>query len=99
MHGTTCCESEKISEDRKFPGMAYLTCTGPQIGKPCKAKGECDIACSCDDPKQRLNPSNGPIGPKDGTRGVVGICAGQLQIGVWMCRIDEHGVVSHMIVD
>ena len=79
--------------------MTYLQCHGPQVGKACTKKGDCDIACSCDDPHQRLNPRDGAIGPKDGTTGITGHCAGSLQIGVWMCQINEQGVVSHLIVD
>ena len=88
-----------MSERDKFPGMTFLSCTGAQIGKTCTKKGDCDIACSCDDPRRPLNPSNGPVGPQDGTRGVIGRCGARLQIGVWMCELDEHGAVSHKIID
>jgi hypothetical protein len=79
--------------------MIYLSCTGPQVGQPCSKKGDCDLGCSCDDQSQPLNNNNGPQGPADGTRGVTGVCTGQMQIGVWMCTLDETGAVSHMIVD
>jgi hypothetical protein len=46
-----------------------------------------------------LDPRGERAGPKDGTRGAQGVCRGRLQIGVWMCQIDDKGVVSHVIVD
>ena len=54
--------------------------------------------CSCDgdDPP---DPRSGPTGPADGTRGVVGTCSGELEAGVWMCELDDKGVVTHLIID
>ena len=99
LYGTTCCDVERIEQDRKYPGQIYLHCRGPQIGRACHAKADCDVACSCDPPDRPLSPGAGPQGPADGTTGVTGACVGQLAIGVWMCRLDEDGKVSHMIVD
>ncbi|MCW5806474.1 MAG: hypothetical protein KIT31_29185 [Deltaproteobacteria bacterium] len=99
-HGSACCSHPMRGRDErsKFPGMQFLTCRGPRIGLPCKSKLDCDIACSCD-ASDHLSPGAGPQGPADGSRGVLGHCAGSLQIGVWMCQIDEHGKVGHTIVD
>lgn len=79
--------------------MVFLTCTGPQVGAPCTQKADCDIACSCDPAGQMLDPRTRASTPADGARGVTGTCAGRLQIGVWMCQLDEHGVVTRVIVD
>jgi hypothetical protein len=38
-------------------------------------------------------------GPPSGTRGQTGVCGGDLQVGVWMCEINEKGEVSHKIID
>jgi hypothetical protein len=97
--GTTCCKAEGRDEEGKSPGMVFLSCRGPQIGKPCRAKTDCDIACSCDDPDEPLGNHNTPQGPADGTTGAIGHCTGLRQIGVWMCDIDENGRVGHVIVD
>jgi hypothetical protein len=97
LYGTTCCTVEKIDEHHKYPGMTFLTCRGPQVGKACHSKRDCDVACSCDgDSPGRPGDRHGP---KDGTKGVTGRCADSRQIGVWMCDIDEKGVVTHLIVD
>ncbi|MFO0547790.1 MAG: hypothetical protein U0271_05345 [Polyangiaceae bacterium] len=95
LYGSTCCEVRGRREDR-FPGMVYLACHGPQIGQACSSKKDCDIACSCD--PQGL-PMRDHAGPPDGTRGAKGVCSGVRAVGVWMCDIDENGVVSHLIVD
>jgi hypothetical protein len=97
LYGSTCCEVNRIED--KVPGMVYLSCAGPQIGKACRAKGDCDVVCSCDPPDAYLGGGTPPRGPADGTRGAVGRCGGRLQIGTWMCQIDEHGTVTHVIVD
>jgi hypothetical protein len=95
LHGTTCCES--VGEgDRRYPGEVYLQCRGPQIGKPCKSKNDCDIVCSCALPGALGKDEDGP---KDGTPGVTGHCDGTLRVGTWMCQIDEKGLVAHWIVD
>ena len=96
-YGSTCCEVNR--EPDKIPGMVFLSCDGPQIGKPCHAKGDCDVVCSCDPPDAHLGGGTPPAGPTDGTRGAVGRCGGRLQVGTWMCEIDEHGIVGHVIVD
>lgn len=97
-YGSTCCDTFHGDREARFPGMIFLRCRGPQVGQPCHKKADCDIACSCDGGGP-LRGGNSPEGPADGTTGVVGVCTGQLQIGVWMCRLDEHGVVGHTIID
>jgi hypothetical protein len=67
------------------------------LGKPCTSKEDCDVACSCASPT--APPGRDQEGPKDGTRGVTGHCAGTFAVGTWMCEIDEHGVVAHRIVE
>ncbi len=99
VYGSTCCQTTRIEDTHKFPGQVFLRCQGPQIGQPCHSKRDCDVACSCDPGNQLPRPADGPLGPKDGTRGVTGVCTGQLAIGVWMCQLDENGAVSHVIVD
>ena len=96
-YGSTCCDVDR--EPDKIPGQVFLSCSGPQIGKACRAKGDCDVVCSCDPPDAHLGGGTDPQGPPDGTRGAVGRCGGRLQVGTWMCEIDEHGVVGHVIVD
>jgi hypothetical protein len=98
LFGSACCTRYGSGERARFPGMTFLSCTGPRIGLPCRRKGDCDVACSCD-AKGMLRPGDGPQGPADGTRGFVGHCASHLQVGVWMCQIDEKGLVTHLIVD
>jgi hypothetical protein len=88
-----------MADGAKFPGMQFLSCEGPTVGKPCASKGDCDLACSCDARDHLLRPSDGPQGPADGTKGIKGVCAGGLQIGVWMCELDEHGAVLHRIIE
>lgn len=99
LHGSTCCEKHAISEQNKYPGQVFLDCHGPQIGRACSAKTDCDVVCSCEPDSGLKSPRDDPAGPKDGTRGAQGRCSGRLQIGVWMCQIDEKGVVTHVIVD
>lgn len=87
-YGTTCCFSEEGS----------TSCHGPNVGAPCKRKGDCDVMCGCDDPK--LAPprqGSSPGGPASGTLGVTGRCVGEIVDGAWYCVIDENGVVSHFI--
>jgi hypothetical protein len=98
LYGSTCCEVLGKREE-KFPGMVFLRCEGPQLGAPCASKSDCDVVCSCDSAEAPRSPGKGMQGPKDGTRGVKGTCGGTLAVGVWMCEIDEHGVVTHVIVD
>lgn len=97
-YGTACCDVRGKGE-QKSPGMVFLTCTGPRIGKPCTSKNDCDIACSCDPPGAIVGGGTPPQGPPDGTRGATGVCGARLQVGTWMCQIDERGVVTHTIVD
>jgi len=97
--GTTCCRNEPDSGDARFPGQIVTECHGPQIGAPCARRGDCDVACSCDPPGAILRAGEGGQGPANGTRGVTGTCTGVIQIGVWMCRIDENGIVGHVILD
>jgi len=97
-YGSTCCSAPQGREER-HPGQTIMDCHGPKIGQSCKAKGDCDLACSCDDPKVLLSPSHDHAGPKDGARGVTGVCGARVQVGVWMCQIDERGVVTHVIID
>jgi hypothetical protein len=99
LRGSTCCQRHAIRDESKHPGQVFLDCHGPQIGKSCTAKTDCDVVCSCEPDDGLKSPHDDPSGPKDGTRGVQGVCRGRLQIGVWMCQIDERGVVSHVIVD
>jgi len=96
-YGSTCCDLNR--EPDMIPGMVYLSCYGPQIGKACHARRDCDVVCSCDPPDAHLGGGTPPAGPPDGTRGAVGHCGGRMQIGTLMCEIDEHGIVGHIIVD
>jgi hypothetical protein len=98
LHGTTCCES-KGSQETDHPGEVFLDCSGPQIGKTCTKKGDCDVVCFCKGQATLISPGAGPAGPADGTRGQTGVCGGTLQVGVWTCEIDEKGAVTHVIVD
>jgi hypothetical protein len=95
-YGSACCDAVGQGET-KVPGMVYLRCTGPRIGKPCRSKNDCDVACSCDVPGVVLGV--GPEDPPSGTRGATGVCTDVLRVGTWMCQIDENGVVGHVIVD
>jgi hypothetical protein len=83
----------------RFPGQTILSCRGPQIGKPCQRKQDCDVACFCGAQQGPLDPRARPAGPPDGTRGHTGVCGGTLQAGVWMCQINDKGLVSRMIID
>ena len=97
-YGSACCEVIGKGEE-KVPGMTYLRCEGPRIGKPCRSKNDCDIACSCDPAGAFIGGGTPPMGPPDGTRGATGTCGASLHVGTWMCQIDDHGVVGHVIVD
>lgn len=99
LYGSTCCRVTRATHENRFPGQTFLSCVGPQVGKPCTKKGDCDIACSCDADDSPRDPRDERSGPKDGTKGLTGFCSGRRQAGVWMCDIDENGVVSHVIVD
>ncbi len=98
LHGTTCCES-KGSQETDHPGEVFLECSGPQIGKTCTKKGDCDVVCFCKGQPTLVSPGDDRAGPADGTRGQTGVCGAKLQVGVWMCEIDEKGAVTHVIVD
>lgn len=99
--GTACCSSPHTGEGRRrrFPGQQILTCHGPRIGIPCSKKSDCDIACAC--PSSEVAPPHARERDDlpDGTTGLVGRCAGANYVGTWMCRLDEEGRVSHMIID
>jgi hypothetical protein len=97
--GTTCCHLTGGPREQRTPGEVVMTCDGPNVGRPCTRKSDCDVACSCDPPTAFLSPDDDTNSPADGTRGVTGRCAGVFQIGVWRCRIDDQGVVGHEIVD
>jgi hypothetical protein len=75
-------------------------CRGPGIGAACRRKTDCDVMCSCDDPRRPPpGQGSGPSGPADGTTGIVGHCAGFIADGAWYCELDENGVVTHFIPD
>lgn len=95
-YGTTCCYTERGDGE----GVGRTTCYGPNLGTPCSRKSDCDLFCSCDDPTRRP-PQQGssPRGPADGTRGVTGRCASDTARGAWVCRIDDDGRVTHLILD
>ncbi len=99
LRGSTCCTVTRISNERRFPGQEFLRCEGPQIGRPCTSKRDCDVACSCDADDSPRDPRDERHAPKEGTKGLTGFCSGRRQIGVWMCDIDEDGAVTHIIVD
>lgn len=99
LYGTTCCTVQGGAAEERTPGEVILDCEGPQVGKACTREGDCDIACSCDSMEEPLRPGDGQRGPADGTVGVKGVCAGQTQRGVWSCRLDERGAVTHLIID
>jgi hypothetical protein len=98
-YGSTCCEQTTNAGEPHAPGEIVLDCHGPQIGKPCTRKGDCDILCACPGQDGPLSNDDGPSGPVDGTKGVTGTCSGILQVGVWRCEIDEDGKVTHVIID
>lgn len=99
LFGTTCCTFEDIPEDEISPGTEIEHCAGPQIGKPCRRAGDCDVTCSCDSRDRPPRPADDPQGPAVGTRGVVGWCSGSVRVGVFTCVIDDTGAVSRRIVD
>ncbi|MFO0665446.1 MAG: hypothetical protein U0174_15935 [Polyangiaceae bacterium] len=83
----------------RFPGQQTLTCRGPRIGAPCTRKSDCDIACSCPSSDTAPPSAGARDNIPDGTTGLVGRCASANYRGTWMCRLDEEGKVSHMIID
>ena len=98
LYGSTCCEA-RGSRQEEHPGEVFLDCSGPQIGKACAKKADCDVVCFCKGQTSLVSPGASQAGPADGTRGQTGFCGAQLQVGVWMCEIDEKGAVTHVIVD
>jgi len=103
-YGSTCCESVRADSEYELPrspGAVITECNGPQIGRPCTSRKDCDVACFCDPHADRvlLRPGDAPSGPPDGTRGVTGSCGGRIQVGVSICEIDEFGKVVHKIID
>jgi hypothetical protein len=82
--GTTCCHSEGE------PGFHHWTsCRGPQLGKVCHRRGDCDIDCECDR----------ALVHHDGETGVTGHCEGPPPSGQWTCEVDEAGKVTSLIID
>jgi hypothetical protein len=98
LYGSTCCRSSGKGAGEASPGAIILSCHGPQIGKACTRRSDCDLACFCEVQTGPLSNTSGPSGPAIGTKGVTGACGGLLQMGVWMCQIDENGVVIHRII-
>ena len=82
--GSTCCRTEGAPGRRR-----WQACHGPQLGKVCHRRGDCDIACECDR----------AFVHHDGKTGVTGHCAGAPMSGVWTCELDEHGRVTSLIID
>jgi hypothetical protein len=82
--GTTCCRSEAARGEHR-----ELTCRGPQLGKTCHKKSDCDIICECDR----------SLVHHDGMTGVAGTCGGFLPPGEWLCELDEDGKVTSLILD
>jgi hypothetical protein len=82
--GTTCCRTEGAPGRRR-----WLSCRGPQLGKVCHRRGDCDIACSCDR----------SLAHHEGMTGVTGHCSGDKPSGVWLCELDDDGKVSSLIID
>lgn len=81
--GTTCCRSQGVGRRR------WMSCRGPQLGKTCHKKSDCDITCGCD-------PS---LIHHDGETGATGHCTGTMPSGEWLCTLDEAGRVSSLIID
>ena len=81
--GTTCCRSKPER------GHHALVCRGPQLGKACHKKSDCDIQCGCDR----------SLVHHDGDTGVTGRCIGFLPPGEWLCTLDDSGRVSSLIID
>jgi hypothetical protein len=77
--GNTCC--------RKDGEPSWLACRGPQLGKACHRRGDCDIACSCNE--KWSHPG--------GTAGLAGHCTGGGRTGDGVCVLDERGLVSGLI--
>jgi len=82
--GTTCCRTEGAPGRRR-----WMSCRGPQLGKECHKKGDCDITCGCDR----------ALVHHDGKTGVTGHCTGFMPSGEWLCVIDEAGKVGSLIID
>ena len=84
--GTTCCRIEKRERPSHDSGMV---CRGPNLGKTCAKKADCDLACQCD--AKYIH--------KDGLTGVTGTCIGGQPAGEWLCILDENGRVVSRIID
>ena len=97
-YGTTCCTAFGTRQTG-FPGQTILACNGPQIGSPCRRKQDCDVECSCGMAGGPQPPGRPKRSPPSGARGRKGVCGGELLVGVWMCEIDEKGLVTHKIID
>ena len=89
LYGTTCCHRE----DPNPGGM--LECRGPQIGKPCNKRGDCDVICECDAQSDAGSPwSDQECGACNSAH-----CGGFIPDGVWICIRDESGKVTSLIVN
>jgi hypothetical protein len=82
--GNTCCHKDGAADRGE---LAWQACRGPQLGKLCHRRGDCDIACSCDQTWVS----------HDGTVGVTGHCSGGLRTDDWACELDEHGRVWNLV--
>src|SRR5450432_533074 len=82
--GTTCCRITSEGGRRH-----WMSCRGPQLGKVCHRKSDCDIACSCD--RNLVH--------HDGRTGVTGHCSGDKPSGEWLCELDDDGKVTSLIID
>jgi hypothetical protein len=82
--GTTCCHTEGEPGRR-----VWQSCHGPQLGKVCHRRGDCDVMCECD--RALLH--------HDGETGATGRCEGAPPSGEWTCEIDEAGKVTSLIID
>jgi len=82
--GTTCCRIQGAPGRRR-----WMSCRGPQLGKVCHRRGDCDIACSCD--RNLVH--------HDGQSGATGHCSGDKPSGEWLCELDDNGLVSSLIID
>ena len=81
--GTTCCRTSQHGR------RTSMSCRGPQLGKSCTRRTDCDLACACD--RSLIH--------HDGQTGVVGTCSGYQPSGEWLCRLDDQGGVTSLIID
>lgn len=96
--GTACCSYPNSNERERSPGQQIMSCRGPRIGLPCKKASDCDLACEC--PSAQAPPwKRGRSDLPAGTKGLTGTCASGTYVGEWMCRLDDKGQVTHVILD